>query len=130
VGVTTSLSLGVDEILIITEEGIQKISASTDPDTYYALLLDRIDDDEKLKFIYYYGNWYSLPKGYEAAGLLKHDIRTIRETEYVLMYDKTYTSTDEIENPITNGVYRVGEGNIKYPYIYYHNKWYSFNEAL
>ena len=130
VGVTTSLSLGVDEVLIITEEGIQKISASTDPDTYYALLLDRIDDDEKLKFIYYYGNWYSLPKGYEAAGLLKHDIRTIRETEYVLMDDKTYTSTDEIENPITNGVYRVGEGNIKMPYIYYHNKWYSFNETL
>ena len=130
VGVTTSLSLGADEVLIITEEGIQKISASTDPDAYYALLLDRIDDDEKLKFIYYYGNWYSLPKGCEAAGLLKHDIRTIRETEYVLMYDKTYTSTDEIENPITNGVYRVGEGNIKMPYIYYHNKWYFFNEAL
>lgn len=130
VGVTTSLSLGVDEVLIITENGVQRINASTDPDAYYALLLDRIDDDEKLKFIYYYGNWYSLPKGYEAAGLLKHDIRTIRETEYVLMDDKTYTSTSEIENPITNGVYRVGEGNIKMPYIYYHNKWYSFNETL
>jgi hypothetical protein len=46
------------------------------------------------------------------------------------MYDKTYTSTDEIENPITNGVYQVGKGNIKMPYIYYHNKWYLFNEAL
>jgi hypothetical protein len=55
------------------------------PNNYYTLILDSIDDDEKVQFVYYYGSWYVLSKGRERAKILKGDIRHIRDDEYILV---------------------------------------------
>ena len=76
------------------------------PDNYYTLILEPIEDDKKLQFVYYYGCWYTLAKGYEKTKLLGGDIRQLRDNEYILV-DEYYDSFEEIENPIPNGVYWI-----------------------
>ena len=70
------------------------------------LILDTIDDDDKLKFIYYYGHWYLLPEALGATGLLKADIRHVRDNEFILT-NQEYQDFSEIKNPIKNGVYHI-----------------------
>ena len=55
------------------------------PDNYYTLIFETIDDDNKLKFVYYYGSWYLLDKIHERTKLLDGDLRQIRDNEYILV---------------------------------------------
>jgi len=58
-------------------------------------MLNGIEDDDTLKFVYYYGCWYLLKDAYEKTTLLKGDIRQVKDNEYILL-NEYYDSFDEI----------------------------------
>jgi len=48
-------------------------------------MLKEIKNDDSLKYVYYYGEWYPILKAEELSkNLLKTDIRHIRDNEYIL----------------------------------------------
>ena len=54
----------------------------------------------------------------------------IRKNEFIIVDNSSsYTETNEILNPVRNGVYRFKKSNNNYYYqIYYNNNWYQFTE--
>ena len=103
-GLKSGAFLQDHKVLMVNPEDVSNTVIT--PNNYYTLILDSIDDDEKVQFVYYYGSWYILSKGRERAKILKGDIRHIRDDEYILV-DGQYDSLDDITNPIPNGVYWV-----------------------
>ncbi len=93
-----------NRVVVIDEESQEHTEVT--PDNYYTLITEPIEDDDKLKFVYYYGCWYTLSKGFEKTKLLGGDIRQLRDNEYILI-DEYYDDFSEIENPVRNGVYWV-----------------------
>ena len=86
-------------------------------------MLEQIKEDNSLRYIYYYGDFYPILKAKEISEtLLKADIRHIRENEYILT-NESYNNFQEVENIIPNGVYSINNKN----YIYYHSQWYPFD---
>ena len=103
-GLKSGAFLQNNRVIVVNEENTERTVVT--PDNYYTLILESIEDDDKLKFVYYYHCWYLLEKGYEKTQLLDDDIRHLRDNEYILV-DGYYDSFAEIENPIPNGVYWV-----------------------
>ena len=103
-GLKSGAFLQNHKVLMVNPEDVSNIVITLN--NYYTLILDSIDDDEKVQFVYYYGSWYVLSKGRERAKILKGDIRHIRDDEYILV-DGQYDSLNDITNPIPNGVYWV-----------------------
>jgi hypothetical protein len=101
-GINFALTFENYKILLITEDFTEKTQITSD--NYYTLLLDVIDEDNTLQFVYYYGCWYILSKAVEKTKLLKGDLRHIRDNEFILT-NQRYDSLFEIKNPIKNGVY-------------------------
>ena len=97
-------------VLIVNQDNTEHTLIT--PDNYYTLTLESIEDDDKLKFVYYYGCWYLLQKSYEKTSLLKGDLRHIREDEYIIV-DGYYDSFKDISNPINNGVYWVASYGVE-----------------
>lgn len=100
-GLKSGAFLQNNRVIVVNEDNTEHTEVT--PDNYYTL---PIEDDEKLQFVYYYGCWYILAKGYEKTKLLGGDIRQLRDNEYILV-DEYYDSFEEIENPIPNGVYWI-----------------------
>ena len=100
-GLKSGAFLQNNRVIVVNEDNTEHTEVT--PDNYYTL---PIEDDEKLQFVYYYGCWYILAKGYEKTKLLGGDIRQLRDNEYILV-DEYYDSFAEIENPIPNGVYWI-----------------------
>ena len=100
-GLKSGAFLENNRVIVINEDNTEHTEVT--PDNYYTL---PIEDDEKLQFVYYYGCWYILTKGYEKTKLLGGDIRQLRDNEYILV-NEYYDSFAEIENPIPNGVYWI-----------------------
>ena len=95
--------------ILVIDENLNLVQWETNEETLekkYTLKLDTIDDDETLRFVYYYGCWYLLPKALEMTKLLKADIRNVRDNEFILT-NQTYQDFSEIKNPIKNGVYHI-----------------------
>ena len=111
-GIKSELTFENHKILLVTEDLTEKIEIT--PDNFYILLLDTIQDDDTLKFVYYYGCWYILNKALEKTKLLKGDIRQVRDDEYILINEK-YDDFSEIQNPIKNGVYWISSYVITNP---------------
>ena len=103
-GLKSGAFLENNRVIVVNENNTEHIEVT--PDNYYTLILEPIEDDEKLQFVYYYGCWYILAKSYEKTKLLDGDIRQLRDNEYILV-DEYYDSFSEIENPIPNGVYWI-----------------------
>ena len=97
---------------MVTEDLTEKVEVT--PDNLYTLLLDTIENDETLQFVYYYGCWYILNKALEKTKLLKGDLRHIRDDEYIEINER-YDDFSEIENPIQNGVYWISSYVITNP---------------
>ena len=93
------------QVLIIDYDLVQSDLPETSSENG-RLLLDEIDDDDKLKFVYYYGHWYLFLKTLEMTKPLKADIRHVRDNEFILT-GQTYQDFNEIKNPIKNGVYHI-----------------------
>ena len=150
-GLKSGAFLQNNRVIVVNEDNTEHTEVA--PDNYYTL---PIEDDEKLQFVYYYGCWYILAKGYEKTKLLGGDIRQLRDNEYILV-DEYYDSFEEIENPIPNGVYWISSYAVndkdptisedyvyanadrnyalivkrlyeesKNRYIYYHGDWWLF----
>ena len=150
-GLKSGAFLQNNRVIVVNEDNTEHTEVT--PDNYYTL---PIEDDEKLQFVYYYGCWYILAKGYEKTKLLGGDIRQLRDNEYILV-DEYYDSFEEIENPIPNGVYWISSYAVndkdptisedyvyanadrnyalivkrlyeesKNRYIYYHGDWWLF----
>lgn len=150
-GLKSGAFLENNRVIVVNEDNTEHTEVT--PDNYYTL---PIEDDEKLQFVYYYGCWYILAKGYEKTKLLGGDIRQLRDNEYILV-DEYYDSFEEIENPIPNGVYWISSYAVndedptisedyvyanadknyalivkrlyeesKNRYIYYHGDWWLF----
>lgn len=100
-GLKSGAFLENNRVIVVNEDNTEHTEVT--PDNYYTL---PIEDDEKLQFVYYYGCWYILAKGYEKTKLLGGDIRQLRDNEYILV-NEYYDSFAEIENPIPNGVYWI-----------------------
>ena len=130
-GIKSELTFENHRILLVTDDLTEKIEVT--PDNLYTLLLDTIENDETLQFVYYYGCWYILDKALKKIKLLKGDLRHIRDDEYIETNER-YDDFSEIENPIQNGVYEILNptqqnkyiNTSMHQYIYYHNKWYNF----
>ena len=103
-GLKSGAFLQNNRVIVINEDNTEHTEVT--PDNYYTLILESIEDDKKLQFVYYYGCWYILAKSYEKTKLLKGDIRQLRDNEYILV-DEYYDSFKEIKNPIPNGVYWI-----------------------
>ena len=103
-GIKSELTFEKHKILLVTKDFTE--STQITPDNYYTLLLDLIDDDDTLQFVYYYGCWYILNKTFEKTKLLKGDLRHIRDDEFIKV-NQRYDSLLEITNPIKNGVYQI-----------------------
>ena len=103
-GLKSGAFLENNRVMVVDRENTEYKEVT--PNNYYTLILEVIEDDDKLKFVYYYGCWYLLEKSYEKTKLLKGDIRQLRDNEYILV-DEYYDSFDEIKNPIPNGVYWI-----------------------
>lgn len=103
-GLTSGAFLQNHRIVVVDEENTEHTEVT--PDNFYTLIIEPIEDDDKLKFVYYYGCWYTLAKGQEKTTLLKGDTRQLRDHEYILV-DEYYDSFDDISNPIPNGVYWI-----------------------
>ena len=103
-GINFALTFENYKILLVTEDFTEKTQITSD--NYYTLLLDVIDEDNTLQFVYYYGCWYILSKAIEKTKLLKGDLRHIRDNEFILT-NQRYDSLFEIKNPIKNGVYQI-----------------------
>ena len=107
-GISSSvLKMQNQKILLVPENLTEKIEIT--PDNFYTLLLETIDDDNILKFVYYYGCWYVLNQALKKkVELLKNDIRHIRDDEYIQTNER-YDDFSEIKNPINNGVYWISD---------------------
>lgn len=103
-GLKSGAFLQNNRVIVVNEDNTEHTEVT--PDNYYTLILEPIEDDKKLQFVYYYGCWYTLAKGYEKTKLLGGDIRQLRDNEYILV-NEYYDSFAEIENPIPNGVYWI-----------------------
>ena len=103
-GLKSGAFLQNNRVIVVNEDNTEHTEVT--PDNYYTLILEPIEDDKKLQFVYYYGCWYTLAKGYEKTKLLGGDIRQLRDNEYILV-DEYYDSFAEIKNPIPNGVYWI-----------------------
>lgn len=103
-GLKSGAFLQNNRVVVVNEDNTEHTEVT--PDNYYTLILEPIEDDEKLQFVYYYSCWYTLANGYEKTKLLNGDIRQLRDNEYILV-DGYYDSFDDIENPIKNGVYWI-----------------------
>ena len=114
-GIDSLLSFENHRILLITDNLTEKIEIT--PDNFYTLLLETLNDDNTLQFVYYYGCWYILNKALEKTKLLKGDLRHIRNDEYVEINEK-YNDFSEIKNPIPNGVYQIASYVIENPIAY------------
>ena len=104
-GILDNIELENHKVLIINDNNYIEIEENT-PDMLYKLIIDKIENDESLQYVYYYGCWYLLKTAYEKKTLSKYDIRTIRENEFFIT-NESYDSINEIKNPIQNGVYRI-----------------------
>ena len=153
-GLKSGAFLENNRVIVVNEDNTEHTEVT--PDNYYTLILEPIEDDKKLQFVYYYGCWYTLAKDYEKIKLLGGDIRQLRDNEYILV-DEYYDSFEEIENPIPNGVYWISSYAVndedptisedyvyanadrnyalivkrlyeesKNRYIYYHGDWWLF----
>lgn len=103
-GLKSGAFLQNNRVIAVNEDNTEHIKVT--PDNYYTLILESIEDDKKLQFVYYYGYWYTLAKDYEKTKLLDGDIRQLRDNEYILV-NEHYNSFAEIKNPIPNGVYWI-----------------------
>lgn len=103
-GLKSGAFLQNNRVVAVDEDNTEHIEVT--PDNYYTLIIEPIEDDEKLQFVYYYGCWYILSKSYEKTKLLKGDIRQLRDNEYILV-DEYYDSFEEVKNPVPNGVYWI-----------------------
>lgn len=103
-GLKSGAFLQNNQVIAVNEDNTEHIKVT--PDNYYTLILESIEDDKKLQFVYYYGYWYTLAKDYEKTKLLDGDIRQLRDNEYILV-NEHYNSFSEIKNPIPNGVYWI-----------------------
>ena len=103
-GLKSGAFLQNNQVIAVNEDNTEHIKVT--PDNYYTLILESIEDDKKLQFVYYYGYWYTLAKDYEKTKLLDGDIRQLRDNEYILV-NEHYNSFAEIKNPIPNGVYWI-----------------------
>lgn len=103
-GLKSGAFLQNNRVITVNEDNTEHIKVT--PDNYYTLILESIEDDKKLQFVYYYGYWYTLAKDYEKTKLLDGDIRQLRDNEYILV-NEHYNSFAEIKNPIPNGVYWI-----------------------
>ena len=103
-GLKSGAFLQNNQVIAVNEDNTEHIKVT--PDNYYTLILESIEDDKKLQFVYYYGYWYILAKDYEKTKLLDGDIRQLRDNEYILV-NEHYNSFAEIKNPIPNGVYWI-----------------------
>lgn len=94
------------------------------PINVHDLMLEQIKNDNSLKIIYYYGDFYPVLEAKRISEeLSKADIRHVRENEYISI-DGSYQTLNTIEQPIQNGVYLLENGTY---YIYYHQQWYPFD---
>ena len=114
-GIKSELTFENHRILLVTDDLTEKIEVT--PDNLYTLLLDTIENDETLQFVYYYGCWYILNKALEKTKLLKGDLRHIRDDEYIETNER-YDDFSEIKNPILNGVYWISSYVITNPIQY------------
>ena len=103
-GLKSGAFLQNNQVIAVNEDNTEHIKVT--PDNYSTLILESIEDDKKLQFVYYYGYWYTLAKDYEKTKLLDGDIRQLRDNEYILV-NEHYNSFAEIKNPIPNGVYWI-----------------------
>ena len=103
-GLKSGAFLQNNRVIAVNKDNTEHIKVT--PDNYYTLILESIEDDKKLQFVYYYGYWYTLAKDYEKTKLLDGDIRQLRDNEYILV-NEHYNSFAEIKNPIPNGVYWI-----------------------
>lgn len=103
-GLKSGAFLQNNRVIVVNKDNTEHTEVT--PDNYYTLILEPIEDDKKLQFVYYYGCWYTLAKGYEKAKLLGGDTRQLRDNEYILV-NEYYDSFAEIKNPIPNGVYWI-----------------------
>ena len=103
-GLKSGAFLQNNQVIAVNEDNTEHIKVT--PYNYYNLILESIEDDKKLQFVYYYGYWYTLAKDYEKTKLLDGDIRQLRDNEYILV-NEHYNSFAEIKNPIPNGVYWI-----------------------
>lgn len=112
-GLKSGASLQNHQILIVNEDNIQEFSNEN-----FALLLENINDDEKLQFVYFNNHWYFLKDLKDKTKILKHgDIRQVRDNEYILT-NQSYESIDDIINPIPNGVYQINDTEVITPISY------------
>ena len=109
-GINSVLSFENHKILLVTDDLTEKTEVT--PDNFYTLLLETLNNDSTLHFVYYYGCWYILNKALEKIKLLKGDIRHIRNNEYIETNEK-YENFFEIENPIPNGVYQISSYTVE-----------------
>lgn len=103
-GLKSGAFLQNNQVIAVNEDNTEHIKVT--PDNYSTLILESIEDDKKLQFVYYYGYWYTLAKDYEKTKLLDGDIQQLRDNEYILV-NEHYNSFAEIKNPIPNGVYWI-----------------------
>ena len=103
-GLKSGAFLQNNRVIVVNKDNTEHTEVT--PDNYYTLILEPIEDDKKLQFVYYYGCWYTLAKGYEKTKLLGGDTRQLRDNEYILV-NEHYNSFAKIKNPIPNGVYWI-----------------------
>ena len=103
-GLKSGAFLQNNQVIAVNEDNTEHIKVT--PDNYSTLILEPIEDDKELQFVYYYGYWYALAKDYEKTKLLDDNIRRLRDNEYILV-NEHYNSFAEVKNPIPNGVYWI-----------------------
>ena len=111
-GIKKALTLENHRILLVPEDLTEKVVIT--PDNLYTILIDTINDDDNLKFVYYYGCWYVLNKALQKNKLLKGDIRHVRDDQFIPINEE-YDSFSEIKNPIPNGVYQISSYVVNTP---------------
>ena len=112
-GISSSiLTMQNHKILLVPQNLTERIEIT--PDNFYTLLLETIENDDTLKFVYYYGCWYVLNQVLEKTQLLKGDLRHIRSDEYILTNEQ-YDDFSQIQNPIQNGVYWISSYAVTNP---------------
>ena len=119
--------------IIFDEENFNKeilyISSTDDlqyqnQDEYYNLIIpeNTIYD----QYVFYNENWYLVKKFSLTTGEPKNFKEYLRldDAEYIEILE-IYTSLDEIEEPILNGMYTLSDNT---RHLYYDNQWYLLNE--
>ena len=103
-GLKSGAFLQNNRVIAINKDNTEHIKVT--PDNYDTLILEPIEDDKELQFVYYYGYWYALAKDYEKTKLLDGNMRRLKDNEYILVNER-YNSFAEVKNPIPNGVYWI-----------------------